>query len=161
MAERAKHPVLRARLADICWLLDRKRVQLGMTAIAAYVEIVKLVDSGTLQFRFDNELGVLKYEARDLLRRALSIARGRGVDPSSAVLARDLLIDLRKRSFADRLPMPSMLFGHLDLDFAVSDPAQIGKDVESLVADLPINIDGHTIVTMANGVAGIPSRKNE
>ena len=148
MAERAKHPVLRARLADICWLLDPKRVQLGMTAIAAYVEIVKRVDSGTLKFRFDNEPGVLKYEARDLLRRALSIARGRGLDPSSATAARDLLIDLRKRSFAEWLPMPCMWFGHLDLDFSVSDPGQIGKDVESLVADLPIDTDGHTIVNL-------------
>jgi hypothetical protein len=27
MAARAKHPVLRARLADACWLPDRKRAQ--------------------------------------------------------------------------------------------------------------------------------------
>jgi hypothetical protein len=59
MAARAKHPVLRARFADVCWLLDRKRAQLGMTAISAYVEIVKLVDSGALRFQFDNEQGAL------------------------------------------------------------------------------------------------------
>jgi len=29
MAARAKYPVLRARLADVCWLLDRKRAQLA------------------------------------------------------------------------------------------------------------------------------------
>src|SRR3984885_4975902 len=33
MAARAEHPVLRARLADVCWLLERKRAQLGKTAI--------------------------------------------------------------------------------------------------------------------------------
>lgn len=53
MAERAKHPVLRARLADTCWLLDRKRGRLAGVAVAAYVEIVKLVDAGTLRFRFE------------------------------------------------------------------------------------------------------------
>ena len=48
MAERAKHPVLRARLADTSWLLDRKRGRLAGVAAAAYVEIVKLVDAGAL-----------------------------------------------------------------------------------------------------------------
>jgi hypothetical protein len=38
MATHAKHPVPRARLADVCWLLDRKRAQLGASAISAYVE---------------------------------------------------------------------------------------------------------------------------
>ena len=57
MAARAKHPVLRARLADVCWLLERKRAQLGMTAISAYVEIVKQVDSGALKFQFRQRAG--------------------------------------------------------------------------------------------------------
>jgi hypothetical protein len=64
MAARTKHPVLRARLADVSWLLDRKRAQLGKTAISAYVEIAKQVDVDALKFRFDNEPGGLKYEAR-------------------------------------------------------------------------------------------------
>jgi hypothetical protein len=36
MAERTKNPVLRARLCDICWLLDRKRGKLGDHAGANY-----------------------------------------------------------------------------------------------------------------------------
>jgi hypothetical protein len=42
MAARAKHPVLRARLADMCWLLDRNG-RLAATAAIAYVEIVQQV----------------------------------------------------------------------------------------------------------------------
>src|ERR1700722_9800956 len=41
IAERSKHPVLRAMLADVCWLLDRKRGRLGLMAAAAYVDIVE------------------------------------------------------------------------------------------------------------------------
>ncbi len=148
MAVCAKHPVLRARLADVCWLLDRKRVQLGMTAISAYVEIVKQVDGGTLKFRFDNEQSALKHEARDLLRRALSIARGRGLDPSSATLVRELTANMRARSFDKRLPVPAIWFGHLDLDFNVSDPGEIGKGVESLIAGLAVGTDGHTVLNL-------------
>lgn len=40
LASRTKHPVLRARLADIGWTLDRKRGDVGSLALAAYVEIV-------------------------------------------------------------------------------------------------------------------------
>jgi len=148
MAARAKHPVLRARLADVCWLLDRKRAQLGMTAISAYVEIVKQVDSGALNFQFDNERGALKYEVRDLLRRALSIARAMGVDQTAASGPRAIVVDLRVRSFVNRLPVPALWFGHLDLDFGVSDPGEVGKDVESLVAGLATGTDGHTIVDL-------------
>jgi hypothetical protein len=68
MAALAKHPVLRARLADTSWLLDRKKGQLAATAAEAYVEIVRKVDSGALKFRFDKDHGALKFEARDLLR---------------------------------------------------------------------------------------------
>jgi hypothetical protein len=106
MATHAKHPVLRARLADVCWLLDRKRVQLGASAVSAYVEIVKQVNGGTLKFRFDNEQSALKHEACELLRRALSIARGRRLDPSAGMRAREFVADLRKRSFEKRLPVP-------------------------------------------------------
>jgi hypothetical protein len=148
MAAHAKHPVLRARLADVCWLLDRKRVQLGASAISAYVEVVKRVDAGTLKFRFDNEQGVLKHEACELLRRALSIARGRGLDPSAAAPPRELVADLRKSSFEQRLPIPALWFAHLDLDFGVSDPGEVGTGVESLVAELPAETDGHAVVNL-------------
>jgi hypothetical protein len=40
MADRATNPVLRARLCDVCWLLDRKRGTLGTQAMSSYVEIV-------------------------------------------------------------------------------------------------------------------------
>src|SRR5262249_55157356 len=49
MAARAKHPALRARLADTCWLLDRKKGQVAASAAAAYVEIIKQVDGGKLK----------------------------------------------------------------------------------------------------------------
>lgn len=148
IATHAKHPVLRARLADICWLLDRKRVQLGAAAIFAYVEIVKKVDAGELKFRFDSEKGALKHETSDLLRRALSIARGRGIDPSAGAAARDLVADLRKRSLEQRSPIPVLWFSHLDLDFGVSEPAEIGSSVESLIPGLASDTDGHTIVNL-------------
>jgi hypothetical protein len=148
MAVRTKHPVLQARLADICWLLDRKQAQLGTSAITAYVEITRQVDNGALHFQFDDEPGALKFEARDLLRRALSIARAMGLDPTAASAPRTLAADLRERSFVDRLPIPALWFGHLDLDFGISDPSEVGKGVESLIVGLGADTDGHIIVNL-------------
>jgi hypothetical protein len=148
MAACAKHPVLRARLADVCWLLNRKQPQLGRTAISAYVDIVKQVDSGALKFQFDNDRGALKYEARDLLRRALSIARAMGLDQAAASTPSAIVADFRARSFKNRLPIPALWFGHLDLDFDVSDPREVGQEVDSLIAGLPARTDGHTIVNL-------------
>ena len=93
MAARARHPVLRARLADTCWLLDRKKGQLAGAAAAAYADIVQKVDSGLLKFHFED--GALSHSARDLLRRALLIGRAIGADKPGPSAARDLVSDLR------------------------------------------------------------------
>jgi hypothetical protein len=73
MASRAKNPVLRARLADICWLLDRKRGNLATLAIAAYVETVEKAHSGELKFRFEKEGGALVGRRFHVVASALSI----------------------------------------------------------------------------------------
>jgi hypothetical protein len=148
IAERAKHPVLRARLADVCWLLDRKRGRLGLMAAAAYVEIVEKAQSGSLKFRFDKDRGVLKFEARDLLRRALVIGRATGMEKEGPAAARKVATDLRVRSLDERLPIPMLWFGHLDLDFRLSDPADVGKGVEVLIVNQPPGTDPHTIVDL-------------
>lgn len=69
-AQAAKHPALRARLTDLCWVLDRKKGKLGSGAVAAYTDVVKRVDDGLLTFPFDEGQGALKHDARGLLRRA-------------------------------------------------------------------------------------------
>lgn len=76
------NPVLRARLCDISWLLDRKRGVLGTRAISSYVEIVRKSDAGELKWRFpeENEDGGLQHEAPTHLRRALQIGRSIGWD---------------------------------------------------------------------------------
>jgi len=56
--------------------------------------------------------------------------------------------DLRVRSFDGRLPIPALWFGHLDLDFGISDPGVVGTEIESLVAGLADGTDDHTIVNL-------------
>jgi hypothetical protein len=148
MAARANHPVLRARLADVCWLLDRKKAQFAASAASAYVEVVKKVDAGELKFRFDEVSDVLAFEVRDLLRRVLGIGRAIGADKAGPSAAREIAADLRKRAFAKSLPVQALWFGHLDLDFEISDPGDVGTEVEALIAGLPDTTDAHMIVDL-------------
>lgn len=149
MAARAEHPVLRARLGDLCWLLDRKRGRLGVSAASAYVEVVSKVDAGTLTFRFDeSETGALRHEARDLLKRALFIGRGTGMDKNGPSEAQMLVVALRKRAIEQQQTNPTLMFGRLDLHFGISDAAQLGREVEGLIAGLPTGTDDHTLVEL-------------
>jgi hypothetical protein len=152
MAKRAEHPVLRARLADLCWQLDRKRGRLGVAAASAYVEIVSKVDADTLKFRFDPEqTGALRHQARDLLKRALFIGRGTGMDKNGPSEAQKLVADLRKRAIDKHLPRSVQMFGRLDLHFGISDAAQVGKDIETLITGLPAETDAQTVVVTHHG----------
>src|ERR1700761_1125258 len=124
MAIRAAHPVLRARLADVCWLLDRKRGRLGAAAVTAYTDTVEGAEAETLKFS-SSATGALEPSACDLLRRALHIGRTIGWDKPEAVRARAAVIRLRQRTTKLHLPAVAMWFAALDLDFGVSSPADV------------------------------------
>jgi len=146
LAERATSPVLRARLADVCWLLDRKRGKLGTLAISSYVEIVRKVHRGELMFPFERKGDALQYEARDHLRRALQIGRTVGWDKPEVVAARNLVIELRGRANDRRAAAAIQWFSGLDLDFGLSDAAEVGAGIDealnALRADADLDPDG-------------------
>ncbi len=147
-AETAKHPVLRARLSDLCWILDLKRAKLARAAIAAYVDIVNKVDTGALSFRHDEGKGALRYPARDLLRRALVIGKATGWNKDEAVAARKTLSELGARAIDEKQLNSVLWFNELDLGFEVSDPAVVGKIIEDLILTLPAEAEPHTVVEL-------------
>ena len=46
------------------------------------------------------------------------------------------------------MPIPALWFRHLDLDFGISDPGIVGKEIESLIVGLAADTDGHTVVNL-------------
>ena len=137
MAERATNPVLRARLCDMCWLLDRKRAALAVLAISSYVEVVRLVDQKLLTFQFqeDDQDQAISHAARDILRRALQIARKTGPDKQEAVAAKNWVATLRKRASSSGVFVSTLWFSNLDMDFGVSDPSDVADDIEHVLKD--------------------------
>ena len=68
--------------------------------------------------------------------------------------------DLRVRSFEGRLPIPALWFGHLDLDFGISDPGVVGKETEiSYCQSGRRHRWSHHRQSLADGVTGFPSRQ--
>ncbi|GAW41511.1 hypothetical protein SH203_01919 [Brevundimonas sp. SH203] len=85
--KKAKHPGLRARLADTLWLNDKKNRSAAEAAISGYIDCASGLIEGALKPRFGKE-AEFPYEGIDLLRRALRIARnisGRGDLPANVV----------------------------------------------------------------------------
>lgn len=148
MAERAINPVLCARLADVCWVLDRKRGGLATIAISAYADIVQKTDLGELQYRFATDKGALQPKARDYLLRALQIGRATGWDKPETMTARNLADFLRKKAIAKQLLFPIDWFCDLDLDFTISDPVSIGGSIEKVLSAVPEGADMHIIVAL-------------
>jgi hypothetical protein len=147
MAERATSPVLCARLCDLCWLLDRKGGGLGTRAVGSYVEIVRKADVGDLRWRFqeEDEDGGLQHETCAHLRRTLQIGRGIGWEKAETVAARLLLVELRKRANGAGTPVLIDWFSRLDLDFGVSDPADVAAGVDDVLEALHGQENMHAI----------------
>ena len=147
MASRSANPVLRARLADVSWLLDRRRGNCGNLAIAAYVDTIEGVESGALKFPFAKDHGALEHAACDLLRRALQIGRAIGWDKPEFVRAREAVVRLRKQAVQFRAAVEILWFGELDLDFGVSAPAMVAVAIERVLA-ASTNADVHIVTSL-------------
>jgi len=137
-------------MCDVCWLLDRKRGTLGTLAISSYVETVRKADVGELKWRFseENEDGGLQYEAYTHLRRALQIGRSIGWEKAETVAARLLVAGLRERANGAGTAVPVHWFSRLDLDFGVSDPAEVSAGIDDVLKALQGQENMHALVDL-------------
>jgi hypothetical protein len=128
-------PVIRARVSDVCWLLDRTQSHLGRAAITAYVDVVNGLEAGELHSLLKKEVnGAHCPEAQDAMGRALAIGRAIGWETHEALLARERLTRLRESAVAAKDCVPVLWFCELDLRLGVSEPGQIGAALETLSA---------------------------
>jgi hypothetical protein len=146
MAMRSTKPVLKARLADVCWVLDRRRGRMGAVATAAYIDTIESVEREELKFAGSADR-TLEHGSSKLLRRALHIGRTIGWEKPETVRAREMVVRLRQRAIELRAGVAALWFTELDLDFGVSDPAEIAAAIEQLLA-APVNADVHILASL-------------
>lgn len=134
--ERVSHSGFRARLADLVWIVDRKQHVAAAAAITAYSEIVKGIinKSATLKRADADEHS---YEVPQYLRRALQIGKAIGWDKDVVIAARQQVAQLRLSSLAANNHFSYRRFATLDLEYQISDSAEIAAEAERLGASTP------------------------
>jgi hypothetical protein len=143
----AQNPAVKARLADVCWLLERSRRELGLLAVQSYVGVCHILPnwSDEPERRPPHIVGPT---ARDAVYRALTIARRIGWDTVPAISAKAFVADAQV--IALQLPFPATVrqFFELDLDFSMSDPADVAAQLESYLASDHATKAGHQRVEL-------------
>ncbi|GGK34831.1 DUF7380 domain-containing protein [Salinarimonas ramus] len=147
-ALRASNPVLKARLSDTCWLLERKRQGLGRAAVEAYAGIVEGIDARRLKDRLERSDPVLGLATRDALRRALTIGRAVGWNNDEVATCRDWVIAIRERALKDGNPVPVHWFFEMDLDFNISAPEDLAAEIEQFLTSRNDFANPHIVVEL-------------
>jgi hypothetical protein len=148
MALRASNVVLKARLCDLVWLLDRKRAALGVNAVNAYAEVVRMSERGDLKFAYGPDDARFHHETHEYLLRALGIARSLGWTKPESIAVQQLLVEIRKRAVEARSPLAVEWFCGLDLRAQVSNPTDVATDLESVLANMGTENDHHFVAEL-------------
>lgn len=132
IAVRAKSPVVRARFADVAWLLNKRRFDLGRAAIEAYAEIAREVIGGNLKSHSDLRNNPTGPFTRDLVKRGLQLAAMKSVtrDWEGGACIREVAESLAEISAEQSDPLAVDRWYELALDFAVFEPTDVGVRID-------------------------------
>lgn len=130
-----RHPVLRARLADVVWTNDLRKGVVAKVAVEAYCETIECLMSGTLKAAYPVG-GRDLVDAQTPAHRVLQIASN--VKKKSAPLP-DRLVSVLKALYAQALqeaqPVIFSRIAQLCVDYKLIDPKDAAPDLESMGID--------------------------
>lgn len=125
------HPGLRARLAEMVWLNDRKAHEAARVAIMAYCEAANALLDGRLKDQFPDH-GPASMEQLCLVERALQIARMIGKRGQLPDQLTETAIRLYKDAKATMEPVPFARIAEQLLRFRVVEASVIAGDAETV-----------------------------
>ena len=128
-----QNPGLRARMADIVWINDRKRAAMAHHAIDAYCEAVQLVLNDKAEF-FNEDWTPSGHDGRNMLRRACQIAHATGWKDPEASRLKALLCAVIQDAVHHRNHRGFFNSADIALQFAIDDPANIAANAETFAA---------------------------
>jgi hypothetical protein len=158
LASRANHFAVKARLADVCWVLERKRADMAALAVDAYVAMLTGIENGSIKTApWADSLGVLSPASADLLRRAMAIVHATGRNGPAAAAVADTIRRLRGQAI-EKNRGATLWLSELDLEFSISTLTEVADGIETVLAS-EIPGDTHTNVRLWN-LAGAARRKS-
>ncbi len=141
-SEVVEHPVVLARICDVAWFLERRRRDVGMQALNAYIQVIEKLESGAL--KEDGDDGLFGLSGHDLLQRALFVSRGLGFPGSQHNTLKKYV--KRCRIEVAETPHPGVLyrFCALDLDWQASDASDVGDMIGDILTAERADMVGYT-----------------
>ena len=130
LASGINSPALRARLADVAWLNDRRKADCGRLAVRSYIECIERLLQGEAKLRFGDDKP-WDHAALEMLRRALIIANAMGPSKSEADLAKGTVEKIREAARAQSSIRGCYRTAKLALDFGIGDAGAIGLELEA------------------------------
>jgi len=140
VVERVEHPALRARMADICWMLNRRDATSGLVAVESFSECVRLVLDGEGKFEYD-EANPAGHSAEQQLTRATVIARALGWERSDFDKLRDLIANILSHAVEADDGWGFVQFGDLNLNNGIWKDLETARAAEELVASEKLTQD--------------------
>jgi hypothetical protein len=126
-----RHPGLRARVADLVWLNDRKARDAAEAAVGAYTETVDALLDGKLKDQFD-DMPAASFEKLSLLQRALQIASATSKRGQLPDQLRKTARRLYKLSFDTRACIPFDRLARLLMQYELIEASTVAKDGEAV-----------------------------
>lgn len=123
------NPGLRARMADIVWLNNKKRADMAREAVMAYCQIVQDVLEGKAQFHKEN-LAASSKEGCKMLYRACRIAHETGWNGSESSYLKDLVEKVTRHAVDQEHISGFFNIGEIALQFRIGDPGGIATNAE-------------------------------
>ena len=128
LSEAATHPLVKARCADLAWLLDRKRKKQAQIAIDAYVDAAKKILVGELYFDINYDTRPIKYATR-----ALQVGRGSRKQGTDVTVLNDFIIDAF-RKVVEQCDLGAVVrLARLCLIYRLFSPSEIAHLLEEMI----------------------------
>ncbi|TIP78308.1 MAG: hypothetical protein E5X63_37910, partial [Mesorhizobium sp.] len=134
------HHAFRARVADVCWLLNKKDAASGLRAVASYVACVSLVLNGDAKFDSD-ESNPASVPAAEYLTRAILIARSMGWKRGEFDPLRQIVADVSKHALDADDGWGFIQIGPINLSNRVWELAQTAQAAEILATSAKLGGD--------------------
>ncbi|MCD2180274.1 DUF4209 domain-containing protein [Rhizobium sp. C1] len=133
LAEAVTDSTLKARLCDVAWLINRRRADLGVAAISAYCQTVREIGTEAKKFGIEKPNAHYSVKARDLLKRALSLAsmRSVGLGRPEEADARSLVGELFRGALGELDVHALTRLAKLALEYDVVPPLEIASTTEA------------------------------
>lgn len=131
IAPKIKNAGLRALLADITWLNDRKQAAIAQLAIGSFCTAVQDVIDGKAELFFEDAKAT-SHNGAQMLRRACRIANSTGWKEPEAGTLKSLIASLSEAAFNERDARGFLNIGELDADYRITEPQVMAERAETL-----------------------------